>query len=81
MWVRQSCAEMQGEGQGWWVVQGSTAQHPAVQDQCQSLERVPWVSPGGPTVRVQKTHNVKTGMVMKRMRAVISDTAVTAAFC
>ena len=34
--VGQSCAEMQEEGQGWRVAQGSMAQHPAIQGHCQS---------------------------------------------
>lgn len=79
--VGRSCAEMQEEGQGWWVAQGSIAQHPAIQGHCQSSQHVHHVTPGSPTGVVHKTHNMKIGMVMKQMHVVISDTAVTGAFC
>lgn len=75
------CGEVQEEGQGWWAAQGHMAEHPEIQDCCQSGWHVSQVSPGSTTVGVHKTHSMKTGMVMEEMHARISDIAVTSAFC
>lgn len=75
------CEEVQEEGQGWWAAKGHTAEHPEIQDRCQSGWHVSQVIPGSAAVGVHKTHRVRTGMVMEEMHARISDTAVTGAFC